>query len=311
MIENPFRSELQRIPFLNDTLDMLMSFLFGFLKAEHKDDGTHSDVTADSVTTDTLTVTTLDGDDATFDSLTVNGPTAISVSSGSDVPLAAVSTSSSSSTVGAILGGHAANIRLLVEVGGANVLASIIGWSATSIAWSNASTTSTSFAWVDGQGNTLMSVSSLTGTPGNLTVTAGVIERGRSAAIGEWTAVAHAAGNFTASAGTWTVDLADQVVYSYMLVGKTLWVNFTINNTDVSNAGVTLNIKIPGGFTCATQAVQPILSTNAGAAPALAFALITAGGTTINCFATAAGGGFGITAADNTNVSGCVCIEIQ
>lgn len=139
----------------------------------------------------------------------------------------------------------------------------------------------------------------------------GLHEHGRTPASGDWTAVTYAAGNFTASAGTWTVDAGDQLVYEYMLVGKTMWVNFSIVNTDVSNAAVSLRIAIPGGFICATE-VQPFIRVfDAGGAAAVGLAIVASAGTVIQCFATVAGGGFGITAADNTNVIGLVCFKVQ
>ena len=142
-----------------------------------------------------------------------------------------------------------------------------------------------------------------------VTATTGVLERGRSVAMGIWTTVTYAAGNFTASAGTWTVDAADQTTFKYMLIGKTLFVNFVIANTDVSDAGVSLRITLPGGFTAAHRIRTPIRIVDAGVA-AIAYALVTEGTTYIECFATAAGGGFGITAADDTNVAGCLAIEV-
>lgn len=145
------------------------------------------------------------------------------------------------------------------------------------------------------------------------TVTAGTTlkERARSTPVGEWQDVAYNAGNFTASAGTWGVDAADQVTFQYMLVGKTMWVAFVINQTDVTNAGVSLRITIPGGFTAAKTSRQYLRVIDAGAAGASGMAVITAATTVIECFSSPAAAGFAITAADNTNVAGVVCFEVQ
>lgn len=85
-------------------------------------------------------------------------------------------------------------------------------------------------------------------------VTNGVHEHGRSAAMGEWTAVAFAAGNFTASGTqTWTVTSGQQVAYSWMIIGKTMFLAFTINGSSVGGVASTeLRIAIPGGFLAAT-----------------------------------------------------------
>src|SRR5262249_13305320 len=73
-----------------------------------------------------------------------------------------------------------------------------------------------------------------------------------AAAKGEWTAATYASGNFTANAGTWTVDAGDQATFAYTLVGKTMTVAFTLNGTSTSaGMGNTLKIAIPGGFTAA------------------------------------------------------------
>jgi hypothetical protein len=76
-------------------------------------------------------------------------------------------------------------------------------------------------------------------------------ERNRTTALGEWTSVAFAAGNFTASGSmTWTVASGDQTTYAYTLIGKTMTLSFVIENSTVGGTGSTeLRIAIPGGFT--------------------------------------------------------------
>jgi hypothetical protein len=132
-------------------------------------------------------------------------------------------------------------------------------------------------------------------------------------AFGLWTAVPFAARNFTASAGTWGVDAADQIEYRYSLVGKTMTLRYDIRNTDVSNAAVTLKIALPSGFVGAagrTQAVVGYVSNNGGALVA-AVALIAAGSSVVELFATLNGGTFALTAADNTLVFGTLVFEVQ
>jgi hypothetical protein len=88
-----------------------------------------------------------------------------------------------------------------------------------------------------------------------------------------------------------------------------MWVNFSINTTDVSNAGVTLRIAIPGGFTCAKTVQQLIRIVDAGTS-AVGLAIASTSSTFIECFATVGAGGFSITAADNTYVIGQVAFEV-
>jgi hypothetical protein len=144
----------------------------------------------------------------------------------------------------------------------------------------------------------------------NLNSTAGLTERGRSVAAGEWASVSYAAGNFTASAGTWTVDAGDVVTHRYMLIGKTMWISFAFQNTDVSNAAVTLRLTLPGGATSAATTYSAIRAIDAGGVEVASIALCPVGQTYVEFYATSAAGTFGATAADNTTVSGMVVVEI-
>ncbi len=83
-----------------------------------------------------------------------------------------------------------------------------------------------------------------------------IIYDGNIANYGRWTNVSYDAANFTNAGGTsWTVDNADQSVFQYMLIGKTLWVNAIIVNTTVTGAVYGLKIKIPNAYTCAKRSV--------------------------------------------------------
>lgn len=64
---------------------------------------------------------------------------------------------------------------------------------------------------------------------------------------GVWTSVTYASGNFTASGSmTWTVEEADVSNFQYMIIGKTMWVNFWLALTSVGGTlSDTLKIKIP------------------------------------------------------------------
>lgn len=50
-LSNPFRAELSGIPYLNDFIDPVLAKINALWNVQHKGDGTHSAITADSVTT--------------------------------------------------------------------------------------------------------------------------------------------------------------------------------------------------------------------------------------------------------------------
>ena len=49
-LQNPRRSELTGIPFLNNALDMVLAAINAIWAVEHNEDGTHGAITATSVT---------------------------------------------------------------------------------------------------------------------------------------------------------------------------------------------------------------------------------------------------------------------
>jgi hypothetical protein len=121
-----------------------------------------------------------------------------------------------------------------------------------------------------------------------------------------------AAGDFTASAGTWTVDSGDVSDYSYTVTDKLMTVWFSINDTDVSNAGVALRLAVPGGFTIATGAncQNLIRVSDAGATEVAGIAQATGGLTYLILYASLAAGGFSSTSSDNTDVTGQITFPI-
>jgi len=131
----------------------------------------------------------------------------------------------------------------------------------------------------------------------------------RAAALGHWTDVAYAAGNFTASAGAWTVDAGDQQTYSFSLVGTTMTLAWSIISSDVS-AGSVLRLAIPGGLTAAQIAYGTYRVSDAGAAHVIGLCRVLAGDAYVELYPTAAGGAFAITAADNTQVQGTFTFEV-
>jgi len=86
-----------------------------------------------------------------------------------------------------------------------------------------------------------------------------VYEKGRTTPIGHWQSVGYNGANFTAApSGSWTVDAGDQSIVQYTLVGKTLIVILVLVNTSISGSPVSLAMVVPGGFTAAVNAYQPV-----------------------------------------------------
>jgi hypothetical protein len=84
----------------------------------------------------------------------------------------------------------------------------------------------------------------------DLNVSNGVIERGRSVAMGEWTDITYNAGNFTAGgAMTWGVDVFDIGTLKYAVIGKSLLLNFYIAATTTAGvAAPDLRITLPNSY---------------------------------------------------------------
>lgn len=138
----------------------------------------------------------------------------------------------------------------------------------------------------------------------------GVTERGRSAAMGEFTAVAHSGGNFTASGSmTWTVASGDQVTYAWAIVGKMLTVLFDIENSTVGGTpSTTLKIAIPGGFTAAKEVFNPIRVTD-NSTSSIGYCKVEASATVIDCFKADTSNWTAST--DATFVQGQITFEVQ
>lgn len=79
----------------------------------------------------------------------------------------------------------------------------------------------------------------------NLGSPLGFTERGRAVSVGNWTAIAYSAGNFTSPTGTWVVQNADQLNFKYMLVGKTLFLQWSLTLTTVTGTPAYLKIALP------------------------------------------------------------------
>lgn len=137
-------------------------------------------------------------------------------------------------------------------------------------------------------------------------------EKGRTTPIGHWIPVPYSAANFTASSGAWTVQAADVTDYSYTLVGKTMWLTFSLSSTTVGAPAPTeLRIALPGGFTARTSQFLPALTFYDGNKWGAGFLVTAPGGAYIGCRKDPAGAGTWTTATpDGTRVFGTLCLPL-
>jgi hypothetical protein len=89
---------------------------------------------------------------------------------------------------------------------------------------------------------------------GDVSVGRDLYEKQRTTPLGHWKTYPYSAGNFTANTGTWTVEAGDVTNLTYMLIGKTLFVDFNLLGTSVSGSPTQLRILIPEALSVAVSA---------------------------------------------------------
>lgn len=70
---------------------------------------------------------------------------------------------------------------------------------------------------------------------------------------GAWIAVPHSGANFTSDSGTWTVDSGDQIIFRYLLRGRTMTVALETFQTSKSAASADLRVAIPASHSAPLQ----------------------------------------------------------
>lgn len=132
------------------------------------------------------------------------------------------------------------------------------------------------------------------------------VDQGGSA----WTDVAFSAGNFAGNNDmTWSLDSSDQTTFAYKVLGKTMVVVFTLQNTTVGGTPSTrLLITIPGGKTSAKAVWNPVRLDNNGSL-SIGSCYVDFGSTTISCLLISAGNFTSST--NNTDVTGEITFPIQ
>jgi hypothetical protein len=120
--------------------------------------------------------------------------------------------------------------------------------------------------------------------------------------------VLYAAGDFTASSGTWTVDEADVTTFARNRLGRMLTLAFELIGTSVSATPAELRIALPGGFIAQRQ-ISNMVCLNDNGTPAVGRATVAEDGT--YCAITRLDEANFATATDATDVRGEILIEVE
>lgn len=136
---------------------------------------------------------------------------------------------------------------------------------------------------------------------------------------GYWTDVAYDAANFTADVGTWGVEAGDQVTYSYMMIGKTMFLAVRLLTTSPAGGpNNILSVAIPGGYVAAKAMVADSvhIDIRGGATPlgTSGTASVGVGGSVVNVANHNNGGGALVTFANNVNqtdISFMIAFEVE
>lgn len=161
--------------------------------------------------------------------------------------------------------------------------------------------------------NAGLGVNTAPGATGTLSLSSGFFEYSRATKSGDWVVPVYNAANFTASAGTWTLPggSANVFSYTYTLIGHTMILRYNIFNTNVSTNGVTLNIAVPGGFTCTTAtATATAFASNAGGARTTTLEQCNAATNFVAIYADINSATFTATAGANTTVFGEIVLDV-
>jgi len=280
---------------VGEELDQLIAGIVSYFTVEHKSDGTHSDVTADSVV--------VSGDVTVGDRVTAGsfyGP-GIGME---DIPETSIADGSLLARVG-----DAETITGAWDFSTLPTLAALSGYLKGTAGSVSASATVPETDIADGA--VLARVAADETVSGVYDFSNGLKEHGRTPKVGEWTDVAFNAGDFTGSGSmTWTVASGDVGEFAYMVVGKTMFVRFYLNNTTVGGTPAAyLKIAIPGGYSSAAgcYAYMPCFADDNGTLD-IGWAIVQTSSSYIEIYLKA----FGSWAAstDNTDVRGTAIFEI-
>lgn len=294
----------------------------GYLSVEHKEDGSHSAVTADSVTT-TGDISVggdleVDGDanvDGTVTADADGHPVSIGpVNSGAGLDMSQESPTASFSSHWQIFARvSAAGRSLFFRDALEATIDYIFGIARTTtgsgaVKYSLTPNTTVSLSLGEDVNNLrIEEVNAKT-----LRSHGGLYERGRTAAAGDWTGVPFNAGDYTgdAAGSAWTVTAANVTTLRWRISGHSLLVSYVISGTNVSGSPVNLRLVIPGGYTAAATMTNSCARCLDAGALVPARVAVTAGGTSINLARTDLAP-WTNTAGSNTTLQGQIEFEVQ
>lgn len=138
---------------------------------------------------------------------------------------------------------------------------------------------------------------------GNIAADNGLYERTRTVRMGEWTTFTPTQ---TADVGTWTGSTITTA--QYMLIGKTMFVQFAISAGNNSGAASELRIDIPGGFVSNKFFQMPIRAVDLNVNVFDVSAYGTASGTRIGFIKES---NWAVNAANGNYVRGLIFFEVQ
>lgn len=122
---------------------------------------------------------------------------------------------------------------------------------------------------------------------------------------------AYAAGNFTSSAGTWTVDPGDLGVYTFYILNNMITVHVTAGTTSVSNAASVLVAQCPGGYQSRNSQFYPgVNRVGDNGTPVLGMTGTTANSANLSNWTNMNGAGFAI-AVNNAAVDFSITYEVK
>jgi hypothetical protein len=289
-------------------LEQLIALFQGYLSAQHKDDGSHGDVTADSL--DVETDITAGGDLEVEGSVTADAdgtPIVLSPDTTFGPGVGLTSGANSSWRIEGSPSAATLTIRDLLrtashaDTGTIAIVRTASGATGDYTLKPHASYILLSLG-ADSSGQRIAEVNATL-----VRAFSGYYERARTAAVGEFTSFTGTVA-LTASTGLW--DGATVARAHYRIVGKEARVEFNIHSSDVSATPADLIMSLPAGITPTAANFRTIQVSNAGAAAAVGIARVAAGTAEIRFQSTAAGGAWGTTAANDTFVRGDIAFEV-
>ncbi len=126
-----------------------------------------------------------------------------------------------------------------------------------------------------------------------------------------WTTPGFSGGNFTSSAGTWTVESGDVLNYSYVIIGKTMCLTWTLATTSLTVATSNqLRIAIPASKTATHRQDAVLFLSDPTAGVTIGLAFVQASTAYVACVIGTGGGNWALS-TNATLLVGQITFEIN